>query len=160
MARTLASLRLVPLAAEHLEAVLEVERASQGSPWSEASFRNELDHQEGLFLVALLQGKPVGYGGIWIISDEAHVVNIAVHPDHRRGGIGWKLMIELLLRAQEKGATCSTLEVRESNDAAIRMYERLGYERCGVRKNYYPDNKEAAVIMWLHDLTGWEPPKA
>lgn len=144
-------IQFVPLHENHLPEILEIERASHGSPWSERSFRNELDHEHSIFIVAERGRQVIGYAGIWMLADEAHVTTIAVHPDHRRQGLGRKLMVEILERASEAGATCSTLEVRAGNDAAIKLYESLGFQVCGVRKGYYPDNKEDAVVMWRYD---------
>ena len=102
-------------------------------------------------------GNVVGYAGAWIVADECHVTTIAVAPELRKQGLGRKLMVELLTRSREKGATCSTLEVRASNTPAIKMYEGLGFVSAGVRKAYYPNNREDAVIMWLNDLVDWKP---
>jgi len=145
-------LRFETLAEGHLPAVLEIESQSNGAPWTEQSFRNELDHPHGVFVVAIVQGEVVGYAGAWVIVDEAHVTTVAVRPDDRRAGIGRKSVAELLARAKVKGATCATLEVRAGNEAALGLYESMGFVRCGVRKRYYPDNREDAVVMWLHDL--------
>ncbi len=149
-----ATLRLEPLAEHHLPAILEIERVVNGSPWSEKSFRNEIDHRHGIFLVALEAGEVVGYGGVWLVIDEAHVTNIAIAPDRQRRGIGRRLMTELLEAAYKAGMRCATLEVRAGNDPALRLYESLGFERTAVRRGYYPDNKEDAVVMWRHSLDG------
>jgi len=146
------NLRFEALREEHLPAVLEIEKQANSAPWSERSFRNELDHEHGIFLVALGGGQVVGYGGVWLVVDEAHVTNVAVNPSLRRQGIGRRLMVELLKRAKERGMTCSTLEVRASNEAAIRLYEQLGYKITGHRRGYYPDNREDAAVMWLYEL--------
>lgn len=148
-------MRIGDLAEQHIPEILEIEKASNGSPWTERAFRNELGHQHGIFLVAHIEGKVAGYACAWILADEAHVTNIAVHPEHRRQGLGRKLILELLLRAQERGAICATLEVRAGNEAAIAMYEGLGFESCGRRKGYYPDNREDAIVMWLFNLDSW-----
>ena len=153
-------IRFEPLREEHIPAVLEIEQRSQSSPWSERSFRNELDHPQGVFIVALSGERLLGFAGEWILADEAHITTIAVHPDERRRGLGRDLMLELLARGRALGAECSTLEVRAGNDAAIKLYESLGYVRAGLRKNYYPDNKEDALVMWLHRIPeagGTEP---
>lgn len=128
------------------------------APWSEKSFKNELDHNHGIFLVGILQGEVVAYGGIWLVVDEAHVTTIAVAEEHRRQGIGQRLMIELLEKGKVAGMVCSTLEVRASNVGAIKMYEKFGYAVTATRKGYYPDNKEDAAVMWLYNLETWEPP--
>lgn len=147
-----ATLRLEALREEHLPRVLEIERRVNGAPWSERSFRNELDHPHGIFRVALENGEVVGYGGIWLVIDEAHVTNVAVEPEHQGQGIGRRIMSELLKAAAEAGMRCSTLEVRAGNAPALALYEKLGFERTAVRKGYYPDNREDAVVMWLHSL--------
>lgn len=152
-------LRFVPLAEEYIPAILEIERNTNSAPWSERGFRNELDHKHGVFRVALLDGVVAGYGGVWLVIDEAHITTVSVAEHHRRQHIGWKLMLELLNEAKKRGMTCSTLEVRAGNTPAIRLYEELGYTTSAVRKRYYPDNQEDALVMWLHDLTTWEPPK-
>lgn len=147
-----ATLRFEPLHEGHLPAILAIENAVNGSPWSERSFRNEIDHPHGLFRVALEGGEVVGYGGVWLVIDEAHVTNVAIAPDFQRRGIGRRLMLELLRAAREAGMACATLEVRAGNAPAIHLYESLGFERSALRRGYYPDNKEDAVVMWRHRL--------
>lgn len=146
--------RMEPLSEAHLPQIMEIEAKSHSAPWSEPSFRKELDHPHSEFVVALKDGSVVGYAGEWILADEAHITTVAVSPDHRRQGLGRQLMEELSHRAKARGAVCSTLEVRVSNASAIELYEKLGYVRAATRKNYYPDNKEDAVVMWLYDLGG------
>ena len=152
------SLNLVPLAEEHIPAILDIEKVSNGAPWSERSFRNELNHPNGSFLVALDGGRVIGYAGAWFVVDEAHVTTVAVDPNYRRKGIGRTLTVELLKTAKKRGMACSTLEVRASNEPAIELYKQLGYVATAKRKAYYPDNQEDAVVMWLHDLQAWTPP--
>lgn len=148
----LKTLRLVDFQEEHLKRVMEIEQACQGSPWSEASFRNELTSPQSIFLVALLEGGPVGFGGAWILADEAHITTLAVHPDQRRQGIGRRLMDAILEQSVKRGAVCATLEVRAGNPEAIGLYEGMGFVNAGLRKRYYPDNREDAVVMWKHRL--------
>ena len=107
-------------------------------------------------MVGLIDGEVSAYGGVWILVDEAHVTNIVVKESLRGQGVGRKLMIELLERARNKGAVCATLEVRASNAPAIHLYETLGFVQATIRKNYYPDNKEDAVVMMLNDLLSWK----
>src|ERR1700722_16386249 len=106
------TLRFEPIQESHIPAIMEIEKVSNTAPWSERSFRNELDHKYGIFLVAILQGEVVAYGGVGLVVDEAHVTTIAVAPDQRRMGIGKRLMIEFLTKAKAAGMVCSTLEVR------------------------------------------------
>lgn len=148
--------RFEPLSQHHIPSILEIEKGSQTSPWSEQSFRNELDHKHGVFVVALVGSDVRGFGGEWILADEAHITTIAVDPEFRNQGLGRQIMDELLHRAVERGALCSTLEVRAGNQAAIKLYQDLGYVSSGIRKAYYPDNKEDAVVMWLHDLSSFK----
>jgi ribosomal-protein-alanine N-acetyltransferase len=137
-----------------------IEQASNSAPWSERSFRNEVSHPNGSFIVAIEMGDVVGYAGVWNVVDEAHITTVAVAPEHRRQGIGRRLVSELLGRAKESGMICATLEVRASNSGAIELYQKLGFTETARRKGYYPDNKEDAVVMWLYDLQDWDPPRA
>lgn len=148
-------IRFELLAEEHLPDVLAIEKMSNGAPWSEPSFRNEIGHANGHFLVAKREGKVVGFGGVWLLVDEAHVINVAIDPNHRRQGIARNLVSELLVRSKDDGMTCATLEVRSSNDAALKLYEGLGFVQTAIRRHYYPDNKEDAIVMWLYNLDQW-----
>lgn len=148
--------RFDPLSDQNLAAILQIEKLSNLSPWSEQSFRNEFDHTHGIARAVLLDGEVVGFGVAWLLVDESHVTNIAIHPDHRRKGLGEKLMRELLVLSREAGMTCATLEVRASNEAAQLLYQKLGFKKTALRKRYYPDNQEDAVVMWLYDLRGWD----
>ncbi|HSI72829.1 MAG TPA: ribosomal protein S18-alanine N-acetyltransferase [Fimbriimonas sp.] len=151
----LTTLRFIELNESHIPPILEIENEANSAPWTERSFKNELGNPDRIFLVALLEGKVVGYGGIWLIIDEAHVTTVAVAAEHRQKGIGRRLMIELLERAKSEGMTCSTLEVRASNSPALNLYAELGYKDTARRKKYYPDNQEDAVVMWMYDLQAW-----
>lgn len=156
----LKTLRFETLSELHIPQILPIEAVANSAPWSEQAFRNELGERSGTFLVAIVDGSVVGYGGIWMVIDEAHVTTVAVAESHQRQGIGRRLMIELLHRAKAAGMTCSTLEVRAGNEGAIRLYEQLGYVIAARRKGYYPDNREDAIVMWLYELDRWEPPSA
>lgn len=140
------------MAAKDLPAVLEIERKSNAAPWSPGGFEAELRNPQAVYY-CLFEGESlVAYAGFWAVVDEAHITTIAVHPEHRRKRYGEALMKRLLKEAKQRKLSCSTLEVRASNAAAILLYEKLGYVRCGLRKGYYPNNREDAVIMWLYDL--------
>lgn len=132
--------------------VIDLERESHSSPWSRAAFEAELAHPHGRFLVARLDGQLVAYGALWLLIDEAHIINLAVSKRVRRQGIGLKLMKELLGAAKDAGILCATLEVRAGNVAAISLYESMGFQKTTVRKRYYPDDNEDAIVMWCHDL--------
>lgn len=149
------NLRLVPIEESHIPAILEIEKLSNGAPWSERSFRNEITNPQSHFLVAKVGDEVVGYAGYWAIVDEAHVTTVAVHPDHRRMGLGKRLVRELLEHAQKVGIRCATLEVRRSNQAALSLYRQFGFEEVAIRRGYYPDNAEDAVVMWLYEIPKW-----
>jgi ribosomal-protein-alanine N-acetyltransferase len=150
-------LRFELLAEHHLPAIMEIEAAVNRSGWSEQSFRNEMAHGHGRFFVAFLKDEIVGYVALWLIVDEAHITTIAIAPAYRRQGLGRRLLAHALGVAVEAGMVCATLEVRAGNEPAIKLYEAAGFKSAAIRKRYYPDNREDAVVMWLHDLPLWEP---
>lgn len=119
------------------------------APWSEASFEKEIkENHLAFYIVAEIGGVMVGYAGLWCIVDEGHITNVAVHPDYRRRGIGEALVSVLLKHTTGNGILSHTLEVRASNEPAIALYRKFGFEPAGLRKNYYEDNGEDAIIMW------------
>ncbi|MDR3589965.1 MAG: ribosomal protein S18-alanine N-acetyltransferase [Negativicutes bacterium] len=136
-----------------IDPVVTVEQQSFAIPWSRAAFETELaENTLAHYLVAEVDGAVVGYCGMWIILDEAHLTNVAVLPEYRSQGIGRSLLITLMEYAKLRGATCMTLEVRKSNYSAQRLYRRLGFMPRGLRRQYYTDTAEDAVIMWRDDL--------
>lgn len=118
-------------------------------PWSQAAFSHELkENHLAFYLVGEIGGQVIGYAGMWKILDEGHITNVAVDPNHRKKGIG-KAMVSLLIEvSKEEGIVSHTLEVRQSNQEAIDLYSKLGFEPISRRKNYYEDNQEDAIIMW------------
>ena len=119
------------------------------SPWSEASFEKEIrENRLAFYIIAETDGRMAGYAGLWCIVDEGHITNVAVHPEFRRRGIGEALISVLLDHTVKSGILSHTLEVRASNTAAISLYSKFGFEPMGLRKNYYEDNGEDAIIMW------------
>ena len=142
-----------------LDRVIEIEEKSFPTPWSRKAFYCELTQNiYAHYVVARCDGEVIGYGGMWVILDEAHVTNIAVHRDFRRRGIGRRILQELMNRARSRGAVRMTLEVRKSNIGAQRLYEQMGFVAKGLRKGYYSDLKEDAIIMWKDDLMEARPP--
>jgi ribosomal-protein-alanine N-acetyltransferase len=148
---------LSEMRAEDLDEVLEIERGSYPTPWSRALFVQELHIPFSRIVVVRPQGGNggpiVGYLCRWLVADEIHILNVAVHPAHRRAGIGAVLMREALREARERGAETVTLEVRHSNTWARRLYVSFGFEDVGVRRNYY-GRGEDALIMRLALLHG------
>ena len=133
-----------------LEAIDRIERLSYPTPWSRSMFASELAKPSSISLGAFEreQGALVGYLVISRYVDAWHVMNIAVAPEHRRRGIAVALFERLFELTARDGRRGYTLEVRISNEAAIKLYERLGFESRGVRRGYYTDNREDALIMW------------
>ncbi|MDD4565635.1 MAG: ribosomal protein S18-alanine N-acetyltransferase [Eubacteriales bacterium] len=119
------------------------------APWSEKSFEQEIKNNHLAFYIVAESGrKIVGYAGLWLIDSEGHITNVAVHPEFRRKRIGEALISVLLAHTIKNGALSHTLEVRASNEAAISLYIKFGFEPAGIRKSYYEDNGEDAIIMW------------
>jgi ribosomal-protein-alanine N-acetyltransferase len=137
---------------DDLDEIMEIEMLSFTTPWSRYAFIHEIEFPGSVFKVIKIEGKLVGYGGFWHIVDEAHISNIAIHPEYRRREFGRKLLVHLLELAVERRATKATLEVRRSNTAAQRLYGSFGFDVIAVRKNYYSDEGEDALIMWNEDI--------
>ena len=138
---------------DDVSAVVELDKISFSLPWPERSFRFELtDNPASRCWVAEMDGKVVAMIVVWLIVDEAHVANIATHPEYRRQGIGMRLLAYALRHMLQEGARSSFLEVRESNIAAQEMYRKFGYEVTGRRRHYYRDNDEDALLMHLESL--------
>jgi ribosomal-protein-alanine N-acetyltransferase len=136
-----------------IEHVSRVERRSFPTSWSTQAYVTEIANPSACYLVALVSDALVGYGGTWVIMDEAHITTLGVDPVARGQKIGECLLGELLLAGQRLGATRATLEVRRSNTAARRLYEKYGFTAAGERRGYYSDNGEDAIIMWINDMT-------
>jgi len=136
-----------------LDEVMEIEQASFSMPWSRWMFERELmDRDHSHFLVARSGSEVIGYIGFWMVSDEMHIVTIAVRSDFRYKGVGSMLMASALALAARLGASKSTLEVRITNLPAQELYKKFGFETVAIRKNFYSDTGEDAYVMWLCDL--------
>ena len=131
----------------HVPQVAELEKLCFSDPWSEQSIASELDNVLALWYVALDDDRVVGYIGSQTVCGETDVMNIAVHPDYRRRGIGQILIEELIREVKNLGSISLTLEVRSSNAPAVSLYEKLGFSQVGRRKNYYHNPKEDALIL-------------
>lgn len=136
-----------------MDAVMTIESHSFQTPWSRQAFQTELmENNFASYLVLDFHSRVVAYGGMWIILDEAHVTNVAVHPDFRGHHLGEQMMVGLMERAHALGSVRMTLEVRRSNAVAQHLYQKLGFIQLGVRKGYYSDPHEDAFIMWKDPL--------
>lgn len=133
-----------------LKSIMNVENAAFTVPWTEAAFRNEfIINQYAYYLLAIHEEQTVGYAGVWLVLDEGHITNIAIHPDYQGNHYGEALLREMIRVAKERGIVRMTLEVRVSNDVAQGLYKKLGFQDGAIRKNYYPDTKEDALVMWV-----------
>jgi ribosomal-protein-alanine N-acetyltransferase len=139
---------------DDVEQVVAIDQISFSLPWPKSSFHFELtDNPASRCWVAELDGKVAAMLVAWFIVDEIHIATIATHPDFRKQGIGEKLLSHALQAAKAEGAITSFLEVRESNDAALKMYHKFGYMEVGRREGYYKDNGEDAILMTLDSLS-------
>lgn len=130
---------------EDIDAICEIEKILFSVPWSKESFEKELDKSYGLSYVAVKDNKVVAYIICWLIANEVHIGNIAVHPDYQRQKIGENLVQKVL--SQSENSSWAVLEVRRSNFKAQALYKKLGFKVFGVRRNYYSDNREDAILM-------------
>lgn len=148
-------LELRTLADNDLDEVMDIEPVAFGNHhWSRQSFLNELDNRLGKYYACVdsTTAKLVGYSGFWLIGDEAHITTLAVHPDCRRKRIGEVLLINNILTAREAGAKWLTLEVRVSNEKAQNLYFKFGFKNLGIRRHYYQDNSEDALVLWTENI--------
>ena len=142
-----------------LDAIMEIEPEAYGTHhWSRQSFIGELTNSCGYYYGAecMETGRLLGYTGYWLMVDEAHVTTLAVHPEARRRRVAERLLLNSFVEAKAEGALRLTLEVRVSNTAARDLYSKYGFKRLGVRKRYYQDNKEDALVLWTDRLTDEE----
>ena len=148
---------ITPMRRRHLRQVLRIDHAVYPRPWSLGLYLGELSTTEGRsYLVARRGASVVGYAGLMVIVDDAHVTTVAVAPQHQHQGLATRLLLVLMREAVALGAERVTLEVRASNREAQALYSRFGFAPAGVRKAYYVDNREDAVIMWAIDVTAVE----
>ena len=133
---------------QHVAQVAELEKICFGTEaWSEKSVASELDNPLSFWLVADDNGRVAGYVGSQTVMDETDMMNVAVHPDYRKQGIATALIVGLVGELRKKGSHCLTLEVRASNENAISLYRKLDFQQIGLRKNYYHNPKEDALIL-------------
>ena len=138
---------IVNMNESHVAQVAELEKICFSDPWSEKSVAYELTNPLSCWLVAEEDSKVAGYIGSQTVMDESDMMNVAVHPDYRRQGIAEELVTELVEALKKRGSRCLTLEVRASNEPAKALYAKLGFEQVGLRKNYYRNPKEDALIL-------------
>ena len=140
-------MRFEPLRYEHLRQMAQIEQEAFDQPWSERMFIPEVEDENAYYLVGVRGDEVICYGGFHKVLDEAHITNIAVRADSRGRGLGTLLMSELISRARMLGVKYMTLEVRDNNENAIKLYKSFGFTVEGIRKKYY-NNVHDALIMW------------
>ena len=144
---------IVPMRRRHLRAVLRVESQVYARPWSLSLFVSELALRSSrAYYVARVGGVLCGYGGLMVTEDDGHITTLAVDPAWHRNKIGTRVLLTLAREAIRRGASNLTLEVRVGNHAAQELYRRFGFRPAGIRRNYYVETNEDALVMWAHDV--------
>lgn len=141
-----------PMTKRDVSRVHEIEVQSFRTPWSKLSLLGELRNDLAHYYVAEEDGRVIGYGGMWLLFDEAHITNIAIAPERRGEHLGRYLLYGMMEAAQERGADRMTLEVRETNTVAQNLYYSFDFEKQGYRRRYYDDTGEGALLLWNEDL--------
>lgn len=142
-----------PMATSDIAPVTKIERASFSTVWPSDAFYNELSTNKlAHYFVGLFEDRVVAYGGVWVIMEDSHVTTLAVDPQYRGRRFGEVLLLRLIDEAIERGAAWMTLEVRESNAVAQRLYRKYGFTTVTMRSGYYSDDNESALIMWAGSL--------
>ncbi|KAA0543396.1 ribosomal-protein-alanine N-acetyltransferase [Bacillus sp. BGMRC 2118] len=139
------------MAVKDIDDILKVEHASFATPWSAEAFYNEMvNNPYASYVVMEDNERIIGYCGLWVVLEDAHITNVAVLPDYRGRKLGEALMKQALELAKALGANRVSLEVRVSNEVAQGLYRKLGFQNGGIRKRYYTDNNEDALVMWVN----------
>lgn len=142
---------IVPLRRRHLTDVLAIETQVYPRPWTRSLFEGEIDRADRCYVAARSGDRLVGYAGSLLMLDEGHIGTVAVDPRWQGCGVATRLLLEIVRGALDRGATDLTLEVRVSNHRAQALYRRFGFAPAGVRKGYYAETNEDAIVMWAHD---------
>lgn len=132
--------------------IMEIEKQCFSTPWHESAYLTELVNRSAYYVVGRVDDNIVGYSGMWIIMDEAHITTIGVDPAYRGKKIGEQILIAMLEEAQRREACRATLEVRYSNEVAQRLYRKYRFTPAAIRRGYYSDNNEDAIVMWVDDM--------
>ncbi len=151
-AHRLSVISIDPMRPVDIEAVTRIDRRCFPAPWLPDSYLTELSNRAACYIVARHGQEIVGYGGVWVVMGEAHITTIAVDPDWQGHKIGERMLMALLEDAILRGASHATLEVRESNHIAQRLYCKYGFREASIRKKYYTDNDENAIVMWAVEI--------
>jgi ribosomal-protein-alanine N-acetyltransferase len=143
------NLILLPMARADIPEIHLLEVISFSLPWEIEAYYGELANPSAFYLAAHAGERIIGFGGMWAVADQAHIVTLAVHPDYRRHGLGRRMLMGLLDEARRRTVTEITLEVRAGNAPAQALYQSAGFRTVAIRRHYYPDNGEDALVMEL-----------
>lgn len=144
---------VVAMRRRHLRGVLRIEQQAYPRPWSMSLFLSELALRSSrAYFVARIGREVVGYAGLMMVLEDGHITTVAVEPRRRRLGVGKRMVLAICREAIERGAEALTLEVRLSNSGAQELYRQFGFRPVGVRKGYYQETGEDALVMWAHDV--------
>jgi ribosomal-protein-alanine N-acetyltransferase len=139
---------------EDVPAVMVIERECFAVPWRESAYITELSNRSAYYIAAWIGDEIVGYGGMWVIMDESHITTLGVSEAHRGRKIGERVLVAMLEEAIRHKARRATLEVRESNVVAQNLYRKYGFQPAAIRRAYYTDNHENAIVMWVDNMGG------
>jgi len=151
-AETYVPIHIERMQSEDAETVAELDEKCFPTPWSVGAFLNEVNNPSAYYVVARAKGSIVGYAGMWLIMDEAHITTFGVDPEFRRKKIAERMLVHLLDEAIHRGIRRITLEVRRHNQAAQNLYGKYRFHVVAIRKGYYTNNNEDAFVMWVDDL--------
>jgi [ribosomal protein S18]-alanine N-acetyltransferase len=140
---------MTPMRAADLDEVMEIERLSFPNPWGRQIFIEELEREWAHLRVVRDEGKVVAFCNYWVVRDEVHLLNVAVHPDHRGKAHAARLLADLIDSAKRRRCRYVTLEVRRSNRGAVKLYRSFGFRPVGIRAHYYAEDGEDAIVMLL-----------
>lgn len=146
------NINIIPMDLCHIDYVYKISEESFPISWSKESFISEIQNPLAHYLIATSNDEVIGFVGVWIVVGEANITNIAVSSNFRGQGVANLLMTSALKLCKENDVTEMNLEVRASNITAQKLYEKFGFIKEGVRKKYYEDNKEDAILMFIHNL--------
>ena len=139
---------------EDVAAVMLIERECFTIPWRESAYITEISNRSAYYIVACDGDKIVGYGGMWVIMDEAHITTLGVAKTYRGHKVGEQVLFALIEEAMRHNVRRATLEVRESNVVAQNLYRKYGFQPAAIRRGYYTDNYENAIVMWVDNMSG------
>jgi ribosomal-protein-alanine N-acetyltransferase len=144
------NMQIVKLEKKHLDKIAALEKECFAIPWSKKSFEDELKNKLAIYFAAVDNDEVIGYMGMWHVVNEGHITNVAVSPKHRKKHIASTLLETAIAEAKKLNMLGLTLEVRKSNTPALSLYKKFGFKPEGIRKEYYEDNREDAIIMWKY----------